>query len=46
MKTEKLEIRISPEEKDMLREIAMKQDVSMSQLVRQLIKDYVRKCAK
>lgn len=42
MKTEKIEIRISPAEKELLREVASKQDISMSQLIRQLIKEYIK----
>ena len=43
MKTEKIEIRISPAEKELLKQVASKQDISMSQLIRQLIKEYIEK---
>lgn len=42
MKTEKIEIRMSPAEKEALKELAMRQDISMSQLIRQLIKEYMK----
>lgn len=41
MKTEHIGVRLTPEEKEKLKKIAVKQDLSMSLLVRQLIRDYL-----
>ena len=42
MKTEAITMRVTPVEKEFLKEQAEKQDCSISYLVRQLIKDYIK----
>lgn len=42
MKTASIGIRVTPAEKEFLKEQADKQDCSISQLVRKLIKDYMK----
>lgn len=42
MKTDKITIRISEEEKEQLKAIAAKKDVPMSQLIREMIKDFIK----
>lgn len=43
MKLESITIRIGENEKEQLKEIAAKQDVPMSQLIRQAIKNIIQK---
>lgn len=42
MKTDKITIRISEAEKEQLKAIAAKRDVPMSQLIRDMIKNYIQ----
>lgn len=43
VKDTKITIRINEDEKELLREIAEKQDVSMSMLIREVIRDLIKK---
>lgn len=43
MKTEKITIRISEEEKEALKALAADKDVPMSQLIREMIKQKIQK---
>lgn len=43
MKTESITIRISEAEKEQLKTIAARKDIPMSQIIRQVIKDYIDK---
>lgn len=42
VKTEKITIRISELEKEKLQEIAEKKDIPMSQIIREIIKNYIQ----
>lgn len=42
MKTEKITIRISDQEKEKLQAIAVKKDIPMSQIIREIIKNYIQ----
>ena len=42
VKTEVLNIRISENEKAKLKEIAAKKDIPMSQIIREIIKNYIQ----
>lgn len=42
VKTEKITIRISDQEKEKLQEISTKKDIPMSQIIREIIKNYIQ----
>jgi predicted DNA binding CopG/RHH family protein len=46
MKNESITIRISEAEKEQLKAIAARKDVPMSQIIREVVKDYIQKEAK